>query len=132
MRNADGTYAQVRELWTPDTWDDGYVNNRNRFMVYRPDCPRAYSHKYALRSHVVWWLETGEVHPPGTNLHHMNGDQLDDRFENLEAISHGDHIRLHQAVEGVTKVCPTCGEPFTRPPWKAKTQKFCSMPCRRR
>jgi hypothetical protein len=132
MRLPNGTFARVRQPWTVDKWDDGIVNNRGRFLVYRPDCPRAYADGYALRAHVVWWLETGEVHQPGWNLHHKNENPLDDRFENLEAIKHGDHIRLHQAVEQVSKVCPTCGTTFSRPPWKAKRQKFCSLGCRRR
>ena len=53
-------------------WNNGWYDNRERFRVYRPDYPRAYSGGYALRAHIVWWLAHKECHPKGTNLHHKN------------------------------------------------------------
>lgn len=31
------------------------------------------------------------------HVHHMNGDRLDNRLENLELVSRGEHTRLHQS-----------------------------------
>ncbi len=69
-------------LWTPDNWDDGYIC-KGRMTVYRPDYPCCTPHGYVSRSRIVWWLVTGEVVRKGKVVHHINGDKMDDRFENL-------------------------------------------------
>ncbi len=129
--------ATTRESWAPDRWDDGYVDNKGRFRVHRPDYPNAYDFGYALRYHVVWWLEHGECHPSGTDLHHRNGDRLDDEIENLELMSHADHTGLHRSMPGVELVCARCEEFFSVPAWRVRSRakrgskiKFCSNKCR--
>lgn len=37
----------------------------------------------------------GRLLAPDEHVHHVNGDQLDDRIENLEVLSHSEHMRLH-------------------------------------
>ena len=64
-----GKFVKTAIIWTPETWDMGYVDNRGRFRVYRPDCPRAYASGYALRAHVIWWLKHGEPHTKNHDLH---------------------------------------------------------------
>lgn len=122
--------------WTPDDWDDGYVDNRGRFRVYRPDYPRAYALGYALRAHVVWWLAHGEVHPQGTNLHHRNENRTDDRIENLEVLSHGEHTRRHSIGPPMILTCHRCHNRFTREIWRLKSRAregsrktYCSPAC---
>lgn len=41
------------DVWDSTRWDDGYVDNRGRFRVKRPDCPRAYANGWALRAHLA-------------------------------------------------------------------------------
>ena len=115
----DGKFIRTREEWTSFHWDEGYVDNNGRFRVYRPDYPRAYSLGYALRAHVVWWLKNGCAHPLGTNLHHRNGDRLDDRFINLELMSHADHTKHHCSKGDVTLICKFCQRRF-----EVKVRKF--------
>ena len=127
-RTAIGTFAPSRAPWTPGQWDEGYFDNRGRFRVYRPDCPRSFGDGYALRAHVVWWLRTGSCHADGMNLHHLNENKADDRFENLAVIEHGQHVRLHRKKEPIPKRCPSCGEVFLAPRKKPK-KKYCSAAC---
>jgi hypothetical protein len=129
QQDANGQFVRQRPAWTPERWDDGYVNNRGRFMVYRPDYPKAYENGYALRAHVVWWLHHDLPHVKGTNLHHVNGDPLDDRYENLKLLSHGDHIRHHQAFSKAQRLkrCAGCGELFDR--GRKPRRKFCTLAC---
>lgn len=135
VRGKDGKFARIRKHpWTETEWNDGYVN-RGRFRVYRPDYPRVYAEGYALRTHVVWWLHTGQVHPAGTNLHHKNGDRLDDRLENLEIIDHGLHSSLHNRQYHAF-VCQFCGEEFMVSGQRlasrrseGRTPKYCSQQC---
>jgi hypothetical protein len=90
---------------------------------------------YALRSRVVWWLNTGEVlHGLEKNIHHKNHVRSDDRFSNLEKIGHHDHTRLHnpKTVEMVERTCIHCLHFFTIERWRLKDEsrgRFCSQKC---
>ena len=128
-----GSFKRMRHTpWTPETWNDGYVDNRGRFRVYRPDYPRAYALGYALRAHVVWWLHHGEPHPVGTNLHHKDEIKTNDMLSNLECIEHGEHSRRHHEVERVTCLCNQCSAEIFETPnrvYKNGRGKFCSQRC---
>lgn len=39
------------------------------------------------------------VVPPGHDVHHLNEDKRDNRWENLEVISHGEHSRRHRLIK---------------------------------
>lgn len=47
------------------------------------------------RARVVWEAAHGPV-PSGMVLHHVSRDKLDDRLENLELITRGEHLREHR------------------------------------
>lgn len=135
-RDANGRFTRTREIWTPEDWDNGYYDNRGRVRVYRPDYPRAYEGGYALRSHVVWWLKTGTIHPIEFDIHHINKIVDDDRFENLEAIEHSQHSRFHNSLGDTTLICEHCQQEFAVPVRKFNSRKseglkirFCSQRC---
>ena len=46
---------------------------------------------------LVWATHNGPI-PPGHCVHHLNGDRLDNRIENLECMTEEDHGRLHQEL----------------------------------
>ena len=129
----NGRFVRERTTpWTPETWDDGYVDNRGRFRVYRPDYPNAYALRYALRAHVVWWLHHSEPHPTGTNLHHKDENKQNDVLSNLECIAHGEHSRRHHEIEKVKCICNYCrADVFETPKrvYEHKRGKFCSQRC---
>lgn len=63
--------------------------------------------------HVLVWERHHGAVPEGHCVHHINGDKLDNRIENLEAVSLTAHKRLHGGCEirgGVWwKPCRKCG-----------------------
>lgn len=92
----------------------------------------------ALRSRVVWWLHTGEVLKGcSVNLHHKNHVRTDDRFTNLERLSHKEHSLLHNG-EGrfdVQLICKTCKNGFNIKRWRLKDKsrgQYCSQKCYQR
>jgi endogenous inhibitor of DNA gyrase (YacG/DUF329 family) len=122
-----GRFVRTRNAWTLENFNDGHVSNRGRFIVYRPDYPRAWDNGCALRSHVHWWISTGDVVPVGCNLHHRNEDKLDDRIENLELLGHGEHTALHSRKPPNVLICVQCGNSFVAS--RGRHRKFCSQRC---
>lgn len=115
LRKADGRYV----MWHAEAFP-GATNKG-------PRC--------ALRSRVIWWLYTGEVLKGyDVNLHHKNHDRTDDRFENLEKITHAEHSLLHNpdGRSDVERTCRECGRSFTIDRGRLSEKgrgSFCSSEC---
>lgn len=71
----------------------GYVR------VWVPGHPVANADGYALEHRLVLH-DAGVLIPDGAHVHHLNGDKTDNRRENLEVLTAGDHHRHHIAVAG--------------------------------
>ena len=122
--------------WNESDWDYGSIRDRH-FIVHRPDCPTCITNGQAKRAHVVYWLKTGVVPQKGECIHHVNGDPLDDRFENLKLMPHGQHSKDHVTKPMRDLICTHCGKTYQLPTWRINRKEkigtleyFCSMPCR--
>lgn len=77
-------------------------------------------HGYLRRSHggkykhQLVWEEINGPTPPGMHIHHINGDRLDNRIENLSLVSNSEHQRLHagwKLQDGIWfRPCSLCGK----------------------
>jgi len=131
-----GRFARQYDPWTPERWDEGYVDARGYFRVSRPDYPRAYSNGYAKRYHVVYWLTHGIVPSDEQVIHHIDENTLNDCAENLVLLTQEEHTRIHCGRVGVEFTCDHCGDDFTVPKWRIAQRRkegtsirFCSSRC---
>ena len=83
-----------------------------------------------VRAH-RWIMEQklGRKLRPDEHIHHINGNPLDNRIENLQIIDVVSHNRLHKQKYPDLKTCWNCGQSFMANPRKRKRQKCCSQKC---
>ena len=133
-RYPTGEYIRTRKLFSLENFEDGYVDNKGRFRVWLPEHPRAYESGYIFRSIAAYYFYHGVVVPEGSNIHHIDGNRLNDSRENLEMILHSEHTILSNTLDtsDVTRTCKHCKKEFTIKRWRLndKTRgQFCSQKC---
>lgn len=126
-----GRFMRKHEIWTGVNWNDGYLDNRGRFRVYRPDYPRVYNEGYALRAHVVWWLHKRRCHPKNMELHHKDGNRVNDVITNLQPLSNSQHQKFHRPTPFSTLTCLQCNKRFRIESSRVRSRptKYCSQRC---
>lgn len=76
------------------TSSEGYV------LIYAPNHPNTRSDKNVLEHRMVMAEHLGRPLQSDEVVHHKNGDKSDNRLENLELLTAGEHRRLHNLEEG--------------------------------
>lgn len=95
IRKYHENYANSR----PDKKPDLYYWNGSKSSKYRkkykPDHPRATKKGYVPEHNLVMEKEINRYLRSGEVVHHKNGDGLDNRIDNLELITWGEHSKMH-------------------------------------
>ena len=106
------------------------IQSKNYIRLRIPNHPSAgkdgyvYEHRFVVEVSLGRFLSDDEI------VHHKNENTADNRIENLEVMSDGDHSSHHHSLK-VEIICPSCGNKFYRPPCRTKNRKasHCSREC---
>lgn len=118
--------------------EGGYIRTTDKRVVIgnKIFLTMGMKHRYVMRSRIVWWVNTGEFLTGGEwDIHHKNHNRIDDRFCNLEKLSHSDHSIEHHpggTSEVVTRICKGCKKEFLIFKHRLKERgrgTFCSQKC---
>jgi hypothetical protein len=89
--------------------------------------------RYVFEYRLIMEKHINRLLKPYEQIHHINGNKLDDRFENLEILNKSDHQKLHgEWNKGkLNTYCAKCQKQFHVRPCKLKQNKaiFCSRIC---
>jgi transposase len=102
------------------------------YMGKKYPCGYIYEHRYILEQKIGKYLTSNEI------AHHINGNKLDNRSENLEVIIKQKHDSYHSQLKGKITIvlkCPECKKIFERSKRKTRMQNntkytTCSSSCR--
>ena len=71
------------------TWKGGKTRSRKGYVVLRNDGDVIFEHRAVMEEHIGRKLTEDEV------VHHINGDKTDNRLENLQMMTRGEHSTMH-------------------------------------
>jgi|WetSurMetagenome_2_1015567.scaffolds.fasta_scaffold10945_2 hypothetical protein len=113
-RNIDGTFKRTHKQWSLNNFNDGWVDSKGRFRVYYPLHPRASKLGYILREIVAYEAYYNISVPLNMEIHHKDGNKVNDSKENLEMESHSEHKLIHSRLNGnrIKKKCEVCNKEF--------------------
>ena len=88
---------------TRENWRGGCIGKSTGYKYIEVDGKQIGEHILVAEKHHGRRLRPGEV------VHHINGDKLDNRPENLQIMTNSQHIHLHHPTQRTKQKCRRCG-----------------------
>ena len=99
---------EFRSKRSPSTAPGGYGS------IDRKGYRRISVNNRIIREHILVWQHYNGPIPAGMEIHHKDGDKLNNEIDNLELIDSLSHRHLHAGYEmrggELHKLCPGCSE----------------------
>lgn len=91
-------------------------NGPYELVIPPADYPgKRYRGRYCYEHHLIWWQHTGTLPGPGELIHHKNEQKRDNRFDNFELKTIGEHTADHNRDRRQPRLqipCDRCGTVF--------------------
>ena len=86
--------------WSLENFDEGFIASiAQRFTVYAPTHPRASKSGYILRARIAYETYNQTTIPEGWDVHHIDGNTLNDSKENLKLVTKKEHRRIDAGLD---------------------------------
>lgn len=99
------------------------LSKHTRTQLINRNGKKVRAHRWIMEQHIGRKLDKFEY------VHHINGNPLDNRIENLSIVTPKKHQSIHLQKYPDYKKCVECGSEFKANPRKRKRQKCCSKEC---
>jgi hypothetical protein len=94
-------------------WKGGkFVSDKGYIKVYDPRKANQ-KWRYVYEHRLVMEQYLGRKLKPNEDVHHKNGIKTDNRIENLQLITHGDHSIISSTIDMSDRRCLECGSDKT-------------------
>ena len=114
-------------------WKGGKkLNSQGYLLVYSPNHPFQDNQGYVREHRLVMEDKIGRYLSRTETIHHVNGNKIDNRIENLALYeSDAQHLSENHGLirRGTHKECLWCKEKFYVPRGEVKRRKCCSVSC---
>ena len=106
LRFVNGHNGRLLRAERNHQWKGGKIAERRGYIyVHAPGEPGVTSRDgYILEHRLVYQQSRGVVLHPKVEVHHINGVRTDNRPENLEAVTKGEHKRAHVLAQSIASL----------------------------
>ena len=124
---------------THPMWKGGRIDKDGYKEIKSPNHPNRTKQNYVREHRLVMEQHLGRYLTKQEEVHHINGDKLDNRIENLQLTLDKLHRVLYHRTDMSDRICKLCGSTTTglrkcngRPQWLRFEDGFTCLKCYRK